>query len=237
MNRTWAREKLETFAGLVESALSDGGSDERLKELRRRESTVKRILRELEPNSGLFSIEFSAQYPGVVGDIQRALGLLDDLDELAENLAPQGPQLRADRFHPWVWESGQTFWASSHYRAAVEAAAKAINAHTQTKVGRRDISDNDLMNQVFTEKPRAGQKYLRIPGDPNDVMIRNRNRALRPFAEGCFAGIRNLAAHEHQDDWDEQPALECLAALSILARWIDECDVVTAEPATSAAAS
>jgi hypothetical protein len=49
--------------------------------------------------------------------------------------------------------------------------------------------------------------------------------ALRPFAEGCFAGLRNPAAHEHGPEWDEQRALEYLAAFSILARWIDECRV------------
>jgi hypothetical protein len=43
-------------------------------------------------------------------------------------------------------------------------------------------------------------------------------------AAGCFAGIRNPASHEHGDDWSEQKALEYLAALSILARWIDECE-------------
>lgn len=39
--------------------------------------------------------------------------------------------------------------------------------------------------------------------------------------------VRNVATHEAEDD-DEQRALEQLAALSVLARWIDEADVVTA---------
>jgi hypothetical protein len=55
----------------------------------------------------------------------------------------------------------QTFWDSKHYRAAVDAAATAINAHTQNKIVRRDISDNDVMNQAFTEKPKAGQARAR----------------------------------------------------------------------------
>ncbi len=41
----------------------------------------------------------------------------------------------------------------------------------------------------------------------------------------CYQGIRNPAAHEHDVDWDEQTALEYLAALSVLARWIDKARV------------
>jgi Protein of unknown function (Hypoth_ymh) len=75
-------------------------------------------------------------------------------------------------------------------------------------------------------RPRlVGRRSL--TGDATaDRTLKNRSRALRPFAEGCFAGIRNPAAHEHSEtDWTEQKALECLAALSVLARWIDECEV------------
>ena len=116
--------------------------------------------------------------------------------------------------------------ASEHYRAAVDAAATAINAHTQTKINRRDLSDNDLMNHAFTAKPKPGEAYLRLPGDPSaDLTLKSRKNALRPFAEGCFAGIRNPATHEHGDDWSQQKALEYLASLSVLARWIDECEV------------
>jgi hypothetical protein len=44
------------------------------------------------------------------------------------------------------------------------------------------------------------------------------------FAQGCMMRIRNLFEH-HDDEPSEQVALECLAALSLLARWIDEAEV------------
>jgi hypothetical protein len=37
--------------------------------------------------------------------------------------------------------------------------------------------------------------------------------------------IRNSAAHD-TDEMPEQQALERLAALSLLARWVDECELV-----------
>jgi hypothetical protein len=45
------------------------------------------------------------------------------------------------------------------------------------------------------------------------------------LAEGIFAGIRNPLTHEAGIELDEQVALEYLAALSILARWVDDSTV------------
>ena len=47
---------------------------------------------------------------------------------------------------------------------------------------------------------------------------------------GCAQGIRNPRAHP-SDDVTEQEALEQLAALTVLARWVDECEVVKDDPA------
>lgn len=229
-------DQLSTYASLAEDYLenctrsydSDPSFAELIaKNMRRLEPTVKAILKRLDPDLASFNVDAHDGEEVARNAAQRGLGIIETMDILAEKLAPDTPNLPADQFHPWIWDAARTFWASKHYRAAVDAAARSINAHTQTKVGRTDIFDTDLMNQTFTDKPKPGQSYLRLPGDANDRTIQNRNRALRPFAEGCYSGIRALAAHETGPDWPEQRALESLAALSILARWIEECDVRT----------
>jgi uncharacterized protein (TIGR02391 family) len=232
MDQDWMRERLEDFSELADDCRNPGDQETKTalwQRIWRAEPTVRRIFTALDPAlADEFDLDADLAAAWKAHTLaQRGLGMLDDRDEWAIRLQPDAPTLPADQFHHWVWDAAQTFWESKHYRAAVDAAATAINAHTQTKIGRREISDNDLMNQAFTEKPKAGQVYLRLPGDAtNDQTLRSRNNALRPFAEGCFAGIRNPAAHEHGDDWSQQKALEYLAALSILARWIDECDVL-----------
>ena len=50
-------------------------------------------------------------------------------------------------------------------------------------------------------------------------------RGAMALAEGTFAGIRNPLSHEADQELDEQVALEYLAALSVLARWVDESSV------------
>ena len=50
-------------------------------------------------------------------------------------------------------------------------------------------------------------------------------RGAMALAEGIYAGIRNPFDHDDPKDIDEQVALEYLAALSVLARWVDEATV------------
>lgn len=233
MNRQWMRDQLSEFIPFIDKQTQTINNvwpiPQHIKdlsaELRRREPGVKKVLERLDPKLAEFDLDKQGGDFDALCNAQRGLGILDAMDDWAVHLAPDAPTLPADQFHPWVWDAARTYWDSEHFRAAVDAAATAINAHTQTKIGRRDIFDTDLMNQVFTDKPKAGQAYLQLPGDLTDQTIKSRNRALRPFAEGCFAGIRNPAAHEHGPDWDQQTALEYLAALSILARWIADCVV------------
>lgn len=56
-------------------------------------------------------------------------------------------------------------------------------------------------------------------------------RGAPQFGVGCLWVIRNQATRETAD-WPPQEALERLAALSVLARLIDMCEVVTYQPDT-----
>ena len=82
------------------------------------------------------------------------------------------------------------------------------------------------MSQVWSdEPPKADRPRLRFPGDRNAKTWQSRQRGARSLAQGCYGGIRNVVAHEHAPDWPPQLALEYLACLSVLARWINEAEV------------
>lgn len=230
-HRQWMRTQLTQIARLAEHAEPFPGEyvgdPVARKALMRKEPTLRQILKALDP-----SLEQKLNLDQMAGEaiaqnlISQALGILDDMDEWDVHLKPEGPKLQADQLHPWVWEPAKPLWDSAHYRQAVNDAATTINAHIQTKVGRRDKADVDLINNVMgPDNRKPGQVYLAIPGELADKTVRSRNNALRDFAAGCFAGIRNVAAHESGPDWDPQYALECLASLSVLARWVDEAQV------------
>lgn len=156
----------------------------------------------------------------------RGIAAMEREAELQEKLGDKAPQVSAAAFHPWIWGGAASLWQSSHYREAVEGAIKKLNAETQNKLGRRDLSETDLFNQAFSEQPPdQGKPRLHRMENDGTRSFKSVQRGARAFAEGVFGGIRNPLAHEADQDIPEQQALEYLAALSVLARWVDESEL------------
>ena len=162
--------------------------------------------------------------------ILRAIGIHELGEEARRRMRPDSPDLVADQLHPWVWEAAAPLWDAGSTQAAVLAAAQSVNARLQQKLGRHDSSDAALCREGFSRNdPVPGQPRLRFPGDRASDTWRSRQNGGVQFGAGCFEGLRNPAAHEHELQVPEQVALEQLAAFSVLARWIDECTVETAD--------
>lgn len=150
--------------------------------------------------------------------------------EIRENLGDDAPEISAANLHPWVWSGAASLWQSGHFRSAVEDAAKKVNAETQNKIGRRDVSETDLFRQAFSlDAPAANKARLRRMEDDGSDTYKSVQRGAMALAEGIYAGIRNPLSHEPDQDLGEQVALEYLAALSVLARWVDDATVEMAE--------
>lgn len=147
-------------------------------------------------------------------------------EEIRENLGENAPEFSAAELHPWIWSGAKSLWQSGHYREAVEGAIKKLNAETQNKVGRRDISETDLFKQAYSlNDALPGKSRLRRMKDDGSDTYKSVQRGAMAFAEGIFAGIRNPLSHETDQEISEQEGLEYLAALSVLARWVDTSEV------------
>jgi len=160
----------------------------------------------------------------------QAKSLLVRADELQTHLGNPGPKLDASALHPDVWDAAKSFWRSGHHGAAVEAAAKAINAILQAKVDRRDLSEAKLVADCFSlNPPRVGAPRLRLIDDDGGDTYRSIHEGAAAFGRGCFMAIRNVVAHEYGEaaEPSEAEALEYLAAFSVLARWISAARVLS----------
>jgi uncharacterized protein (TIGR02391 family) len=160
----------------------------------------------------------------------RAITILERQAELRAKLGDNAPNLDASRLHPWAWDGARSLWQSRHYREAVEAALKKVSAEAQNKTGRHDITETNLFKQLFTtDEAKPGKPRLRLMADDDSDTYRSIHRGAASLAEGLFAGIRNVVAHTvAETEADEQRALEQLAAVSVLARWVHEAEVVIA---------
>jgi Protein of unknown function (Hypoth_ymh) len=99
---------------------------------------------------------------------------------------------------------------------------------TKTCVHQGSITS--LVGSVFSASdPTPDTPRLRFDGfDPvGSDGWKSAHDGAAAFGRGCFLRIRNLYTH-HEGDTDQED-LEALAALSLLARWIDGAEVVKAE--------
>jgi hypothetical protein len=167
------------------------------------------------------------------GDVDRVTheldGYLRQEAQLRSILTPIGPSIAASQLHPWVWEASARLWDDGHRRMALQGAATAIELQLKAKLG-VDRSGVELVTRAFnTSEPRPGDPRLRFAnGTEGTDSWNNAHEGAMQFARGCMMRIRNLATHGDEEP-EEQDALEQLAALSVLARWIDRAAVVRTE--------
>ncbi|MES2093511.1 MAG: TIGR02391 family protein [Actinomycetota bacterium] len=157
----------------------------------------------------------------------RAIAEVETAAEVQANLGDTSPTMTAAAMHPWVWESAESLWGSGHFGEAVMAATVKLNAELQNKVGRRDIGETALFQQSYSnDSPTSARPRLRPHGDDDGSTAKSLRRGIMSLAEGVYAGLRNPYSHDGAADTQEQVALEQLATVSLLARWIDGSEVV-----------
>lgn len=160
----------------------------------------------------------------------QALGVVRSQEETSRILGPQGPQLNAASLHPWVWKAAAALWDTRFFREAIQAAATSLDLHLHQKTGRTDLAGTELMRELLGEKdPQPGKPRLRLPGNRTSKTWASQRDGLLQYAVGCFLLMRNPATHA-VDQPPEEEALEQLAALSLLARTLEGCDVDAVDP-------
>lgn len=150
-------------------------------------------------------------------------------EEIRQNLGDNASLISANQLHSWFWSGARSLWLLGHYRSPVEDAAKKLNAETQNKVGRLDVSETDLFEQAFSlDAAVAGTARLRRRISDGIDTYKPVQRGAMAFAEGTYEGIRNPFNHADLKSIDEQIGLEDLAAPSFLVWWVDDVEVETA---------
>ena len=163
--------------------------------------------------------------------VERLIGILENRARRNEIFNPAGPSLSAPQLHSWVWNAATDLWGDGHYREAVQAAATAVERQTKLKIDRGDLSGAKLYAEAFGLQTKPGTRRLRFPhleAETSDGQTtqdwNSAHDGAASFGRGCSLGIRNVVSH-NIEALTEQVALEHLAALSVLARWVDTTEV------------
>lgn len=195
---------------------------------------VRKIATAVEPDlqNGFVEQPRRWEWSSVYDALIRLRGLLEHDQELAEILGPRGPAAAADQLHSWVWAAAASLWDDGYHREAVQAAATQVEIHARAKIGRQGLSGADLMMQAWATDPprREAARRLRFTElQPGTETFISAHEGAKFFGAGCMLGIRNLLTHT-LDQPPPQVALEHLAALSVLARWIEAAEVAEVSP-------
>ena len=238
MDEDWARQVLESWIKDANAARNPGAATApkgpAVDDLRGREHQTRTVISRIQNTATTPELVEGAahlRYVYLARGIETAkyaLGVLNTRAETAAHLGSKAPTMAADALHATIWSAASDLWSDGHHGAAVQRAATFLNAHVQDRTGRIDVSDNTLMAQVFSPNaPEPGKPRLRWPGDDNDLTVKSMRTGILNFSQGCYMAIRNRVTHS-TDELPRQEALEQLAVLSTLARWIDGCVLVSA---------
>lgn len=178
-----------------------------------------------EPHWVLGKPGYTYMFDAIQQQAHQALGVVRSQEEISQMLGPQGPQLSAASLHPWIWQAAAALWDTGFLREAIQAAATSLDLHVQQKSDRRDLAGTELARELLGEKdPQPGRPRLRLPGDRTSKTWTSQRDGLLQYAVGCSLLFRNPATHSVEQP-AEQEALEQLAALSLLARHLDHCEI------------
>jgi hypothetical protein len=232
INKEWALRRLRNFL-LLSAATSNGEGEWRyshprdvvLADVQVVEKILDAVLGDWDHDQGGM---WDMPWLGYRDSAVRAIAQLSQQDEVDQNMSENAPSLSASALHPWIWEACRSLWGTGHYRAAVQAAAVALNAHTQQKLSRRNESDWKLLMNAFQSKPPSpGEPRFRLMDDDGSDTFRSLHDGTGSLAQGAFRSLRNPVGHEVAREPAEYIALEQLAVFSVLARRVDDSEVVT----------
>lgn len=247
MDETWAIERLEWWIENARAARTRGYSasaggqrtygftydtNSRYKSLRevsaQTQSIIARVLDRNDVPSLLRRVDDAYWVDAGIELAEHALAVTKTRSETRSKLGTNAPAMKADALHVTIWQAAAGRWESGHYSDAVQRAATALSGHVKDRTGRYELGDSDLVSQAFSlSPPQEGKPRLRWPGTDSDLTVKSMRTGLLNLSQGVFAAIRNTATHTTVE-LPKQEALEQLATLSLLARWIDECELVHA---------
>jgi len=209
LNHEWAIKEMDQFLHVTDQVGYDnsGGGVIVLRphmrgsqtEAPQRAHVVEQILDRVLPGWSQDRPENDGKFAWLRDQASRARAAMQRAVELAENLGDNTPDMDAANLHPWAWENGRSYWNTGHYHQAVMQAAIRVNAETQAKLGRMDVSETALFNEAFSmDGPKEGAPRLRLTEDDGGKTYQNLHRGARSFADGLYTAIRNPGMISHR---------------------------------------
>lgn len=233
----WAEHQLREFIALIEETKKFRGSTkDAVARVKQEVPVVRQILLRLDPELAGFKTGGLAIWDKALDAAHAGIGAIKAATEVERRMGPSLPQTDLGALHPTVAGAARKSFSREDYSQAVSIAAEQVVQEARSRTGRTDLVGIDVWRQAFSSSPpSAGAPRLRWPGDPSDVDVRNMNEGLRDLAAGLQRTVRNTSAHHPDAGISREEAIERLAALSLLATFVERCEMISASDFTEGA--
>ena len=121
--------------------------------------------------------------------------------------------------HPAIRTVAEPLLRDGHCAEAVGRATKELNMLVRKRTGRASDDGIRMMMQVFSPDSNGGTRL--VLGPMNQAWERDRQEGFRFLMAGVQQGIANVDKHGSLSVPDQNAALEILALISFLTKYVD----------------
>lgn len=159
-------------------------------------------------------------YTTPINQCDRLIGIIENDSRLQQIIGSHEPFLSSSRLAADVTEAAASYWSDRHYTEAVRQSYLKLERKAQQILG-TEVGGSNLWEQCFAKT--GGLKISEIKG--NSKTKDSVQQGLRRLAQSASLLIRNPISHTptEENGMSEEEALEYLAILSCLSRWLDRC--------------
>ena len=226
---SWAEAELRAFIEAVDAskAFRPRDSKEPIAKVKQMLPVVREILLRLDPRLADFKVGGLTGWDAAEDAAHAGIGAIKAATEVEARMGSPRGHSGLEGFHPTVQAAARKSFGNEDYTQAVSLAAEQVVQSVRAQTDRMELTGVDVWQQAFSsDEPKPDAPRLRWPGDKNNADVRTMNSGLRNLSLGLQMTVRNPSAHHPDEPESRQGALERLAALSLLATLIEQCDLV-----------
>lgn len=177
-------------------------------------------INELDPDTPLgFPSNRNYYYSGPIDQCDRLIGIIQTDSKLQQIIGRQEPFLSSSGLCEDIKNAAASYWSDKHYTEAVRQAYLKLERKAQKLLGSEEYGSK-LWEQCFS---KSGELTISGRDVSTEATKESMRKGLLSLGQSAAWLIRNPISHTptKKDDIPEEEALEYLAVLSCLSRWLD----------------
>lgn len=230
-----ALKSIEKFRQLnVDAETADKNRNETARselsvQITRLKPLIQGIMKQIDPDTNtnkldpdtpsVFPSSRNYYYSEPINQCDRLIGIIQTDSKLQQIIGRQEPFLSSSGLCEDIKNAAASYWSDKHYTEAVRQAYLELERKAQKLLGGEEYGSK-LWEQCFS---KSGKLTISEGDASTETTKESMRKGLQSLGQSAAWLIRNPISHTptKKGDIPEEEALEYLAVLSCLSRWLD----------------